>query len=182
MKKVISLYTSMDGRIGRKTWWLATTALMMVWFAILVPISLAHLADLTDLQEHLGTDAAAASMAFAKITSRQHWLNLIAYVISVVPLTALCVKRRHDRNNSGRDVMVVYALYFIFGIINLLGIGYVAKDLGNGVMVPQPSLYLIIASAPVAIYGLYLFVLMGFFKGTDGANEYGSDPRKLAAR
>jgi uncharacterized membrane protein YhaH (DUF805 family) len=177
MDNIISLYTSMDGRIGRRTWWLATIGLavviMILEFVILTPLGFGPLPNMAALTSG---DAAAASAAIADSVHKAAWVGLIVYIIVGWPIVALGLKRRHDKNNAGMDVIVFYVIALLISLISALGIGYSTVDAGNGLIIPTPSLPLTIINFLYGIYAIYLLVVLGFLKGTTGSNQYGPDP------
>jgi uncharacterized membrane protein YhaH (DUF805 family) len=182
MGNLMSLYTSLNGRIGRKGWWLGTIVLavviLIVEFVILTPLGLGPTPNLAAIQ---GGDAAAASAAISDSIHRASWIGLIIYVIFGFPIVALGVKRRHDKDNSGMDVMIFYAVALIISLVGALGIGYTTMDAGNGVTFPAPSMPLTIINVLFGIYAIYLLVVLGFLKGTAGSNQYGPDPLMAGA-
>src|SRR6185437_4437779 len=54
MGNVVQLYTSLNGRIGRRTWWLASIAMgvviLIIEFAILAPLGFSPMANLGAMQ------------------------------------------------------------------------------------------------------------------------------------
>lgn len=186
MEKFISNFKGFDGRIGRQTFWLGAIALVVVSIIIsmlILPLlGLSLVPNLAGIVPPAGTDAdpAKAAEAMSKLiadaTSKSGWISLIMFVIFAYPFAALGIKRRHDRDNSGRDVLVYYGLTAVLLLIQALGLAYTTTDLGNGVLIPTPTMPMMIANFALAIYGLYLLVVLGFLKGTSGANQYGADP------
>jgi uncharacterized membrane protein YhaH (DUF805 family) len=173
----MQLFTSQEGRIGRKTWWLATIGLavviLIIDFVILPVVGLSAVPNMAGLQ---AGDATAASTAIADAIHRAQWVGLVIYVIFGWPVICIGVKRRHDKDNSGLDVMIFYGIAIVLNIVEALGIGYTTMDAGNGVSFPAPSMPLTIISLLLGIYAIYLLVVLGFLKGTTGANQYGPDP------
>ena len=178
MDAIVSLYTHSNGRIARKTWWLGVLGLIvasLVVNIILVVFGLglnmgmpAFDSTNTDVT-NVGEAATAAIRAFA--------LNsLINFVILAYPAYNLSVKRRHDRDNSGRDVAIYLAVTGLLLIVQALGLGTTMVDFGGGAMMPMPSMALSTALAALGIFGLYLLVVCGFLRGTAGSNQYGADP------
>jgi uncharacterized membrane protein YhaH (DUF805 family) len=182
MGNVVQLYTSLEGRIGRKTWWLATiglvVAILIIEFAIL---PLVGLSAVPNVAAAAGGDAAAASAALADSVHRAQWVSLIIYVIFGLPIVAIGVKRRHDKDNSGMDMIIFYAIALVLNLVTALGIGYTTMDVGNGAAIPVPSMPLMIVNVLLGIYGIYLLVVLGFLKGTTGSNQYGPDPLIVGA-
>jgi len=59
--------------------------------------------------------------------------------------------------------------------VQALGLGYTVTDI-QGIPVPMPSTLFSIIGGVVGIFGLYLLVVLGFLKGTEGTNNFGPDP------
>jgi uncharacterized membrane protein YhaH (DUF805 family) len=180
MDNLIPLYTSLNGRIGRKTWWLAGIALavviLIVEFLILAPLGFSYSAGMASLTAANTGDTAAASAALTGDFHKSIWAALIVTIIFGLPIVALGVKRRHDRGNNGIDIMVFYAIVIVLDLLQALGLGYTTLEVASGVSVPVPSMPLTIINVLIGIYGIYLLVVLGFLKGTPGANQYGPDP------
>ena len=180
MDNLIPLYTSLNGRIGRKTWWLASIALavviLIVEFVILAPLGFSYSLNVSSLTAANTGDAAAASAALAAGFQKSIWAALIVTVIFGLPIVALGVKRRHDRGNNGIDLMVFYAIVIVLDLLQAFGLGYTTLEVASGVSAPVPSMPLTIINMLVGIYGIYLLVVLGFLKGTPSANQYGPDP------
>lgn len=179
MENIIPLYTSLGGRIGRRTWWLASIGLVVVIliieFLILAPLGFSYSPTLANLTANAG-DAAAASAALTASFHKGIWAALIVAIIFGLPIIALGVKRRHDRGNNGIDVMVFYAIVIVLDLLQALGLGYTTVEVASGISMPAPSMPLTIINLLVGIYAIYLLVVLGFLKGTPGANQYGPDP------
>lgn len=178
MDNIMSLYTTRDGRISRKTWWLASLAMVVVVLilefivaAILGVSMMPNMAALADPN----ADAAAVAAQLGDSMRKSAWISLVFFVILFVPILALGMKRRHDRNNNGRDLMIYLGLTVILLLIQALGIGMTTTTIGT-VAIPTPGPIFTGLSVILGIYGIYLLVVMGFFKGTAGPNDYGPDP------
>ncbi len=178
MNNFIALYTDRDGRISRKTWWLASLA-MVVGVVILefivaavLGVSLSpNMAALTDPS----TDATALAAQMGDSMRKSAWISLVFMVILFVPIMALGLKRRHDRNSGGRDLIIYLVLTVILLLVQALGIGSTTMAVGAA-QFPTPGPIFTGLSIILGIYGIYLLVVMGFLKGTTGANQYGPDP------
>jgi uncharacterized membrane protein YhaH (DUF805 family) len=72
--------------------------------------------------------------------------------------------------------MVFYAIVIVLDLLQALGLGYTTLEVASGVSMPVPSMPLTIINMLVGIYGIYLLVVLGFLRGTPGANAYGPDP------
>ncbi len=148
------LYTSFEGRINRKPFWIASLILFVVAivisFAVLMPISAAN--------------ATMGALA-----------GLILSLAFLYPGVALGVKRLHDRGKPGLLMAVFIAPGLISQLCDLLGItGSYQTIAGHSIHMPNTLGWILnIVTLGVAIWAL---VTLGFLKGTSGANNYGPDP------
>lgn len=148
------LYTSFDGRINRKPFWLASIALFVVVFVlsivVLRPLSLAS--------------PTVASLA-----------SFVVSLALLYPACALGAKRLHDRAKSGR-LMVVFAIPgLLLQVGNIFGLTMREQLIaGQAILVPN-ALGMLLGLLAFAV-GVWALVVLGFLKGTDGANSYGIDP------
>lgn len=94
-------------------------------------------------------------------------VGLIAYIALFWPSLAVGIKRLHDCNLPGYHVVALFALQI--GATVLLYILIDARIIRSKV-----GVYAI--QAIPFLYGLWQFIVMGFFRGTDGENDYGPDP------
>lgn len=154
------LFTSFDGRINRKPYWLATIVLVVI--AIIVSIVIGVVSGIG--MAMMGGGSMAATIISIVITA------LIAY-----PATALMVKRLHDRGKSGQLAWVFWAPTIIGYVGQLTGLTVSMQDI-NGVMIPSPNLLGMIVGGLTLLIGLWALVELGFLRGTEGPNEYGPDP------
>ena len=97
------------------------------------------------------------------------------FVIFAYPAYALSIKRRHDKDNNGMDVVIYLALSAIVLLIGAFGIGWETMTVGE-MTIPTPSMWLNLLNLAVGIYAIYLLVVLGFLRGTAGPNQYGPDP------
>ena len=179
MGNIMGLYTSLDGRIGRKTWWLASIAMavviLIVEFVILPLVGLNAMVN-PAAAIAAGGDATAVSATLVDSMHKASWVGLIIYIVFGWPIVALGVKRRHDKDNGGMDFIVFYVVALLINLAGALGLGYTMTDFGNGVTFPTPSLPLTIIDILYGIFAIYMLVVLGFLKGTTGSNQYGPDP------
>jgi uncharacterized membrane protein YhaH (DUF805 family) len=171
------LYSKTDGRISRKTWWIGAIVLGVVNVVIsllilpLVGLGGPNMAAILAAQ----SDPAQVAALVAGAVQASSWGSLILFLIFAYPAYCLSVKRRHDKNNAGRDVLIYFGVTIVVLLIQALGLGYTMTEI-QGMVVPMPSLLLSIVGGVVAIFGLYMLIVLGFLKGTDGTNGYGPDP------
>lgn len=154
------LYTSFEGRINRKPFWIGSlilfAAAIVVSFAVLMPLS-------------------AANATLGALAGLVLWLALL------FPGVALGVKRLHDRGKSGLLMAVFIAPGLVSQAGDLLGItGSYQTIAGQSIHMPNMlGWFLNLVVLGVAVWAL---VTLGFLKGTNGANAYGPDPLTGEAR
>lgn len=150
-----ALFSTTSGRISRKTWWIGVILLLIVG------------AVLSAILGAIGLGATATSAG---------WGSLIVALLLLYPGYCIGIKRRQDRGNNGLDLKILYGLTLLSALIQALGIGITATDVGNGVLIPTPAGWLMAFMVVLGIFGIYMLVQLGFLKGTPGANAYGADP------
>lgn len=176
MDKIIALYTTTEGRVGRQQFWIGALILVAINIVIsllifpLIGLGMPNIALLTTT-----SDSVAISAALEAAIRTSAWASLVLYVIMAYPYYALSIKRRHDKDNAGLDVLIYLGLTFVMLLLQALGLGMTMTDMG-GIMVPTPSMLLSIIGIVLGLYGLYLLVVLGFLKGTTGPNQFGPDP------
>lgn len=146
------LFFSFEGRISRRTYWIALAVVIAVNFAL------------------LGAAAQLLGVSYESLlegTKTGSAINLAVTLLLLWPSLAYMSKRLHDRNRPGIWAAVLYALVILADIVDIAGLGGTADE---------PSALVLAILAPVLIIGLWLFVELGFLKGTQGPNEYGPDP------
>lgn len=151
------LYTTTDGRISRKQWWLGVVGVIIASIVLTMILGLVGLG---------GTSG---------------WGQLIAYVILFYPNWCLGIKRRQDRDKYAMDFKILMGVSGLLTLVQALGIGMTMTDIGNGVMMPVPDMWLSVLYGLLGLFGIYMLVQLGFLKGTPGANSYGPDPLGYAA-
>ncbi|RYE45996.1 MAG: DUF805 domain-containing protein [Hyphomicrobiales bacterium] len=153
------LYLGTEGRISRKTFWTGAIVLALIGFLVMLVVTV----PLLFLGQGFIRDFRTMSQVIM-------WLNLASAAVYAYPAYCLAVKRRHDRNSSGWDVLgylgvngaLLVALLILAtnGTIGGLGFSPAMSWLGYGLQA----------------YGIYMLVVLGFLKGTSGTNSYGPDP------
>lgn len=181
MDNIVSLYTSTEGRIARGRWWLGVVILAVVNIVIsLLILPMFGLSMMINPADFMRPDAdfAALSAQLSNTMRVSAWVGLVQFIIFAYPAYALMVKRRHDRDNNGMDVIVYLALTAIVLLVQALGIGYTMAEVPGaaGLSIPTASMPLTILNVILGIYAIYLLVVLGFLRGTAGPNQYGPDP------
>lgn len=148
------LFTSFDGRINRKPFWIAS----LILFLIAIVISIVVVMPIS---------AASATMGGLA--------GLVLSLALLYPGVALGVKRLHDRGRSGLLMVVFIAPGLVTQLCDLLGItGSYQTIAGHSIHMPNTLGWsLNIVTLGVAIWAL---VTLGFLRGTSGPNGYGPDP------
>lgn len=159
MDQIVALLTTSEGRIGRQQWWIGVVALIVI--AIIAGIILSVIS--------FGNAAVFA------------WLAVLLNLALIWPSYNIGMKRRHDRDNDGTDLTILLGGSVVLNLLSATGIGMSWTDIGGGVMMPQPAIWLTILNLIFGIFAIYMFVQLGFLKGTTGANTFGSDPVGAAA-
>lgn len=171
------LYLRTDGRISRKTWWMGTIVLGVAFAALsflVLPIIGLGMPNPESIAARV-TDPAQLGPVLLNVMQTAAWGNLILYALSAYPLYCLSVKRRHDRNNNGIDIIVYLAGGIVIALLQAVGFAFTIGEV-DGMVVPMPTLPFTILGGALGILGIYLIVVMGFLKGTAGPNSYGPDP------
>lgn len=142
--------TRLDGRIGRKSFWLGTLVLTVLFIGGILALIAIFGEEVLD-GPHAGSSAALLAIS----------------VLSLVVSVPLMLKRLHDLNRS--YLLLVPA--FVFEALSVAG------DLaGLTGTADEPNTLGWVMMAVYGIYALALLVHMGFYRGTIGPNDYGPDP------
>lgn len=164
------LYTGLEGRISRKQWWIGVILLAIA--GIILSFIVMSVMGVSMFGMAMSVSDVDAAMAIA---ARSSWASMIAFVIMAFPSYALCLKRRHDRGAGGLLVLISLGLSALGLLVQAFGLGFQVADVG-GTTTLAPSVISMIISLASFIVGIYLLVVLGFLKGTAGANAYGADP------
>lgn len=149
------LYTSFDGRINRKPYWLAAILLAVILTIIFLIIGFAG-----------GISFGAAGFGFLLLVT-------IIQLVSLYPSAALMVKRLHDRNRPGYFAAFLLVPIILLDLTNLVGIT------GNPLHMNVLD-YLL--NAVIVIIAIWFLIELGFLRGTSGPNQYGPDPLAAPAQ
>ncbi|MHA6643976.1 DUF805 domain-containing protein [Mesorhizobium sp. A623] len=148
------LYTSFDGRINRKPFWIA--CLIMVVAAVI--LSIVIVMPLSAVSSTLGAVA-----------------SLILSLAFLYPAVAVGVKRLHDQGKPGLRMAVFMAPGLITQIGDLLGItGSEQMLAGQSIYLPNTLGWAL--NIVTLVIGIWALVTLGFRKGMSGPNAYGPDP------
>lgn len=174
MNNIIKNFTGFDGRLNRQPFWISAIILavisIVISFLLLPVIGLSMMPNIAP-----GTSSADVIAALPDMMRKSGWVSLVMFLIFLYPVASISIKRRHDRNNSGLDVWIYYALAIINLLLNALGFGLTTTNV-QGIDIPTPGPISMVLGIILAVYGIYLLVVCGFLKGTTGPNSYGPDP------
>jgi uncharacterized membrane protein YhaH (DUF805 family) len=177
MDNIVGLFTSTTGRISRKSWWLGVVIIIVL--NLIITFLILPMVGLSGPSAQAIMDAAQDPTKLAAVMSSgmqaAGWGSLVLFVIFAYPQYALGVKRRHDKDNNGIDVLIFLALEAVLFLVQALGLGYTIGDAG-GMAVPVPSMIYSILGLVFLVYAIYMLVVLGFLRGTAGPNQYGPDP------
>jgi uncharacterized membrane protein YhaH (DUF805 family) len=143
------LYTSFEGRINRKPYWIGLIVLIIVMMVIIF---------------------GASFLLIGSIVEPTFQTRLVTFVLQILflyPSTALMVKRLHDRNRPSYWAAFILVPMVLKSLTDLMGM--------TGDPLNQNALdYLL--NIIVFVVSIWFFVELGCLRGTVGANQYGPDP------
>jgi uncharacterized membrane protein YhaH (DUF805 family) len=143
------LYTSFEGRINRKPYWLGLIILVIVMMIIMF---------------------GAAFLLGGSLLMPTFQTRLVTFVLQLLflyPSTALMVKRLHDRNRPSYWAAFLIVPMVIKSLTDLMGM--------TGDPLNQNALdYLL--NIVIFVVSIWFFVELGCLRGTVGSNQYGPDP------
>jgi uncharacterized membrane protein YhaH (DUF805 family) len=177
---MIAALFKFDGRLNRGPFWgfsILLIAVMLVIQSVVLSSALGPSVAVVIDQIQRGEVPAVTDLIsmFTGASQQLGWIALIMQVVFSYPAAALCVKRRHDRNRSGIDVWILIGANLLVTLLMLLGIGMTTTEI-QGVAVPAPAQWMQLVQLAIFIFGVYLFIVLAFLKGTVGTNDYGPDP------
>jgi uncharacterized membrane protein YhaH (DUF805 family) len=143
------LYTSFEGRINRKPYWIGLIVLIIVMMVIIF---------------------GASFLLIGSIVEPPFQTRLVTFVLQLLflyPSTALMVKRLHDRNRPSYWAAFILVPMVLKSLTDLMGM--------TGDPLNQNALdYLL--NIIVFVVSIWFFVELGCLRGTVGTNQYGPDP------
>lgn len=153
-----TLYTSFDGRISRKPFWIGAIVLFVAGLLLSVVV----VWPLAALSASLGTI-----------------VSLLLSLALLYPGVALATKRLHDRNKPAALIGLFVAPGLLYQVADLLGLTTRALSV-QGQAVPVPTLIGTVLGLLSLGVGIWALVTLGLRKGTAGPNAHGPDPLATA--
>lgn len=153
MTDITYLFTSFEGRISRRTFWIASSIMLTAEFALTVA---------------LGQTAGLGWRDFAFGDRQALWINLVVISFFFWPSLALCVKRLHDRDFPGWWAALLHVLFFIF---------YVGQAVSRPLTRDPTKIFISLVPAVLLfLVGAWLLIELAFVAGTRGPNQFGPAP------
>jgi uncharacterized membrane protein YhaH (DUF805 family) len=134
----INIFITFTGRINRAKFWIAA----LIYAAVLVVV--------------------AAIVFLGSVTTASALYSIVGLLLAISSI-GVTIKRLHDRNKSGR-----YVLLFWLAPLALFFIGFQISTMSDFV---ATALWLI-----AIVIGVWSFIELGCLRGTIGSNQYGPDP------
>ena len=152
----MKLFTSVEGRISRKTFWLG-----------LLGIFAASALAIFVLEMLLGLPG--RRLVYASMS--------ISFML-LLPMAAITIKRLHDRGKAAMPWLVIFfGPSFAANIMRDFGIDY-SIVMRAGEQVIYPGKMALTMSVFALITGIWALIELGVLKGQSGENIYGPDPRE----
>ena len=145
-----SLFTTVEGRIGRKQYWIGSVLLFVA--AIVLVLIVTVVSGIGSLSPADGGSSGATTLVT---------------ILILAASAPLVVKRLKDRNKSPHYAWLLY----VPGIISII-----AEMAGFTGTATEPNTLGYALSLFGLIVGIWFFIELGFLRGTAGPNGYGPDP------
>ncbi len=150
----MEFFTSFDGRINRKQWWIGSIGLAVVLFVIWAAVA------------WLFGDGVIGRILSMALTLGVLW-----------PVSALATRRLHDR---GQPMLPKVAAFLtpsaIYLVLEGLKIGYRPMQLPDGTVTMMPRLWVMVIGIAALAALIWALVELGFKEGDIADNEYGPPP------
>ena len=159
------LYTSFEGRLNRKPFWLGI--LLLVAISIVIDLAfVVYLAVRFGVPE--SADVSEWALWQNNLASQVKLANFVLQLVLLYPSAALMVKRLHDRNRPGYFAVFGLAPGLLYNLVDIAG--STSSDPAE-----MNLLEIVLLIVTIAV-GIWFFVELGCLRGTVGANRYGPDP------
>lgn len=146
---------SAKGRARRSEWWLLGLGLGLTQFALIAGTNYVLFGEANSLPGYQPT--------FEGLLVEVGWFAVFFW-----PVTALSLRRAHDRGGDGWLVWIGQLLIVAATLLDLLA--------ASGVMPVPESAYVAVVGTMVVV-GFALLITLGFVDGTPGENRFGPSPK-----
>jgi len=143
------LYTSFEGRINRKRYWMGLIVLIIIMLVVLFAVNLV-----------VGGSMLAPD-------PRTRLVTFVLQLLFLYPSAALMVKRLHDRNRPSYWAAFLLVPVVIKALTDLMGL--------SGDPLNQNALDYLLGII-IFVVSVWFFIELGCLRGTVGSNQYGPDP------
>jgi uncharacterized membrane protein YhaH (DUF805 family) len=132
----LQTFTSLDGRIPRKTFWLAVLVMVVIsWILQFIVFAIFGGGAMTAVDPNLTPEAQAAAMQQA-MSGMMLPLGIVI-LLTLWPSICIYAKRWHDRNKSGWWSLIMF-VPIIGGIWLLVELGFLRGTEGPNKYGPDP--------------------------------------------
>lgn len=151
---VIKCSLDFKGRSPRKEYWMFYIGNIIVFIALLILLTLVlYVLNIAD---------------YKKLVAVYSIFVIIWRILLLLPGFSLATRRFHDTNKSGWLTVLFFACNFFFG--------YLSSVLENARIHNYNITILALIVIICIVIDLWLFIILGFFKGENGPNQYGPNP------
>jgi uncharacterized membrane protein YhaH (DUF805 family) len=161
------LLFSFKGRINRKPWWLASLAVAAISSLTSLILEFAAKSSGTPaIDPDTSAPASAIGVALFALGLTNIWIGF-----------ALGAKRLHDRGRTGWW-LAWQMLALIIAVTATAVVTVLSKEEPYATDYIVASFVIaVVFGLVVVVIGIWLFIEIGFLKGTQGPNRFGTDPR-----
>lgn len=161
----VQLYTTTNGRINRKTWWLGVIGFVV--FAVIIGLFLAIIGGI---------------FGFANSAFGLGLIELVMIGVLFVPYQALTLKRLHDRSRPENLFWIFIAPSILSPVLMILGLSGTMVEgrfWEESAQIYQPNLIGNLLNFASFGIGIWALVELGFLKGDEGDNAHGPNPSSV---
>jgi len=156
---MLRAFFSLDGRMNRAPYWGYSLLMMVIALVPFLGFAIFKGAQLGDLPE-AQLDAAIAKALIVP--------TIVLTLALVWPSVALMAKRLQDLGHRGALAWAIMAPGTLYNLVAAFHSGPEIVPLGSPLLLGLGIAWMLIG-IPAVIY-------LGFFRGTDGPNDFGPDP------
>jgi uncharacterized membrane protein YhaH (DUF805 family) len=159
--RLLRLFTSTEGRIGRADFWKGALLLVLAMFVLSWIAALSGFSTERTFTQTISVQGEPVREIVGTQWQIQPWATFAIGLILSVPFALLAVKRRHDRNFAGWDIYGFVVLQLLIALLAALS---VTGDI------------LFMLGVVHLVWSICLLILLGVLRGTPGPNDFGPDP------